>query len=739
MRGRIPLDSLCANNRAGEPGLAPWRDAARPPDDRALAAGRVRAGGITPTIAGDYAAIFQGTSMSRMKLLTGVAASFLTTLPAIAQDRSPESDDRTRPDTQVAIGSGDIVVTAGSMARSTANVLTSVDVLGGDVAQRQNVDNAWELFARLPGVVLTDYNQGTTSGRFSIRGFNGEGEINAVKLLIDGVPANDNAGRMDFIDLISPLDIASVELVRGTSDPRWGLHAIAGSANIKTRTGGTYIDARAIGGAFGTYDAQVSAGVEAGGLSQNYLLGYRRSHGYREHADLERLNFAGKWFYDFGPARLGLTVRHGRADAEEPGYLTDADASTDRRRSYAVSETDGGIRELSQYSLHLDADLTSRVSLTAVGYANSIDDNRYVRFSANVAQQQRLTDEQQYGIVTGLHWHAADWLMAEVGGDVQWQHNRSLRWTTNRRTIIAATRDQDFDLTVGGGYVQAIVTPLGWLTITPAWRIDRVGGSYTNRLNGRDYPLNDYGTISQPKLSVALAPLAGLAAYANYGRTFQIGAGSGAFVVPPRVRDVEPSINEGFEAGVKLARGRWLTARAAIWQQTAGGELRRRLNDPSGEFDNLGETRRRGLDLEASVQPVPGLSAWASWSHQKAVIRVADPSAPLTAGNEIDHVPRDVFTAGVEWAPDTLPWRASLWGNGQSSYELDTANSQGRYGNYFQVTAELAYRMTKAIEVSAQVRNLTNDRYEYVWFDGTQRLHAPADPRSVFGAVRARF
>jgi len=68
-----------------------------------------------------------------------------------------------------------------------------------------------------------------------------------------------------------------------------------------------------------------------------------------------------------------------------------------------------------------------------------------------------------------------------------------------------------------------------------------------------------------------------------------------------------------------------------------------------------------------------------------------------------------------------------------------TANDQGRYGAYFQLTAELAYRLTEAIEVLAQVRNLTNDPYEYVWFDGTQRLHAPADPRSVFGAVRTRF
>ncbi|KQM67664.1 TonB-dependent receptor [Sphingomonas sp. Leaf17] len=677
--------------------------------------------------------------MIRKYCLAGTVSCLLLSTPALAQDADETATQRRQPDTQVAIGGADIVVTAGAMARSAANVLTSVDVLGGDVAQRQNVDNAWELFARLPGVVLTDFNQGTTSGRFSIRGFNGEGEINAVKLTIDGVPSNDNAGRMDFIDLISPLDIASVELVRGTSDPRWGLHAIAGSANIQTRTGGTYLDTRAIAGAFGTQDAQLSAGVETGRLSQNYLIGYRRSDGYRDHADLDRLNLAGKWFYDFGAAKLGLIVRHGRATAAEPGYLTDADAYTDRRRSYAVSETDGGTRRLSQYSLHLDADLASRLSLTAVGYANSIDDNRYVRFSAGVAQQQRLTDERQYGVVTGLHWHAADWLMAEVGGDVQWQHNRSLRWTTNRRTIVAATRDQDFDLTVGGGYVQAIVTPVRWLTVTPAWRIDRVGGRYTNRLNGIRYPLNDYGTISQPKLSVALTPVAGVTAYGNFGRTFQIGAGSGAFVVPPRVRDVEPSINEGYEAGIKLSQGRWLTARAAAWQQTASGELRRRLNDPSGEFDNLGETRRRGFDVEASVRPVVGLSAWASWSRQKAVIRVADPAAPLTAGNAIDHVPRNVYTTGIEWTPAALPWRVSLWGNGQSAYDLNTANDQGRYGGYFQVTGELAWRLTRAIEMSAQVRNLTNDRYEYVWFDGTQRLHAPADPRSAFAAIRARF
>ncbi|KQO09526.1 TonB-dependent receptor [Sphingomonas sp. Leaf242] len=646
----------------------------------------------------------------------------------------------TESDTRFTIG--DIVVTAPSMARSTGNVLTSVDLLGGDVAQRQSVDNAWEIFARLPGVVLTDFNQGTTSGRFSIRGFNGEGEINAVKLMIDGVPTNDNAGGMTGIDMIAPLDIAGIELVRGTSDPRWGLNNIAGNANILTRIGGTYLDARFIGGAFGTADGQVSAGLERGKFSQNYLVSYRRTDGYRDHADLDRLNLAGKWFYDFGATRLGAIVRYSTATAQEPGYLTDADAYTDRQRSYAVSETDGGKRRIGQYSLHLDSDLTDTLALSVKGYANSLTDDRYVRFSATVAQQRRLTDEWQYGGIVALHYHPrVDFLhalMIEAGGDIQVQDNRSLRWLTDRRVITSQTRDQQFGLTVYGGYLQAVIEPTAWLKITPAWRVDRVDGYFANRLAGTTAPINDYGTISQPKLSVAITPVRDVTLYANYGRTFQIGAGSGAYLVPPRTVDVAPSINEGYEGGIKLTRGRWLEARVALWQQTASGELKRRLNDPSGDFDNLGKTRRRGIDLQLDVKPVRGVDLWGSYSHQTATIVTPDPATPSQAGNAIDHVPQNVVSGGLDvTAVDRL--RLSLWGNGQSSYELTPANTQGRYGSYVVLNAEVAYAVTPHVELSLQVKNLANDHYEYVWYDGTQRLHAPADPRALFGAVRLRL
>ncbi|MGC7986007.1 TonB-dependent receptor plug domain-containing protein, partial [Salmonella enterica] len=87
-----------------------------------------------------------------------------------------------------------------------------------DRIQQQQAQYNWELFAQSPGVMLTQFRQGNESGKLSFRGFNGEGEVNAVKLLIDGIPSNDNAGGMPFLGTLLPLDIARIEVVRGTND-----------------------------------------------------------------------------------------------------------------------------------------------------------------------------------------------------------------------------------------------------------------------------------------------------------------------------------------------------------------------------------------------------------------------------------------------------------------------------------------------------------------------------------------
>ena len=662
-------------------------------------------------------------------------------IATITAPLSQAADPPRAADTRFTLG--EVVVTAQRRARAGADLPGSVDVLGADLSQRLIVDQAWEILGRLPGVLLTDFNQGTTSGKFSMRGFNGEGEVNAVKLLIDGIPSNTNDGNMPFIDAVFPLDLQSVEVVRGTADPRWGLHAIAGSTDLRTRIGGTYLDGRISTGSFGSNDVQVSAGIERGGFSQNYLLAWRDSEGYRDHADADRKAAAGKWFLDVSDAlRVGAIVRHYESEADEPGYLSRAQASQEPQASNAFSASDGGDRTMGQYSLHLDATLGAHTDLFVRAYANRYEDLRFVRFSENVSQQERYSDEEQKGLIAALRvspevttLHA---LAFEVGGDMQWQNNVSERYLTQERTRSRQTRGQEFDLEVGGLYAQAVVEPTQWLKITPAYRVERVDGAFSNTLTGLDNDVNDYGNIGQPKLSVALTPLDGLTAYANAGKSFQIGLGSGAYKIPPRVDDLEPSINEGWEIGLRYAGNAGAEARIAWWEQEASGEVKRKLNDPLGDFDNVGRTRREGLDLQFGFHPEEHVALWMSYAWQRARILKPDPATPQYAGNRIDHVPVHLLSGGIDVELSPV-LRFSAWANAQSNYELDASNSHGSFGAQRLLNAELAWQAAPRLELSLQVKNLGNDHYEYVWWDGVQSLHSPGDERAAYASARFRL
>ena len=622
---------------------------------------------------------------------------------------------------------------------ATRNVLTSVDMLDESKIATQAVSHNWQLFGQLPGVMLTQYGQGTTSGKISIRGFTGEGEINAVKLLLDGIPSNSNDGMMPYLDLAPLLDIRAVELVRGTNDPRYGLHNIAGNANVVTKIGGNYGAARLGYGSFATRDAQAALGIDHDGLSQNYAASYQKTAGYRAHSDADKASFSGKWFYspDNGTSRYGLIVRHHETRADEPGFLTAAQARTDWEQSMPHNATDRGTRRMDQVALQAETAFGSRMFWTAQVYHNALDDHRYVTFSAEVRQQERTIEENHTGAATTLTWRASGQLRVVGGLDTERQDNASQRWFTANEVRQAQTRDQQFDLNTAGGFVQAIYKPFADLTITPALRVDRLTGNYTNLLNGRVYGINDYGLIRQPKLSAVYQLNDAYSVYGNFGRTFQIGIGTATYKVN-QTSDLAPSINDGWETGVKFRPAHGVEGRIAVWQQYASNEARRKMNDPANDAENIGETRRRGVDLQLNVQPTSQLGFWLGAAVQRARIVKADASSIATQGNEIDHTPHLLYNVGADvHVSDALRLSASI--NGQGSYYLDRTNTTGKFGAYALVNVSAAYSLGKHLDVELQVRNLADRYYEYVWHDGTQSLHAPGSPRSVNLMLTSRF
>ncbi|WP_101927652.1 MULTISPECIES: TonB-dependent receptor [Luteimonas] len=627
-------------------------------------------------------------------------------------------------------------------------VLTSVDVLGAEQIADQNVGQSWELLGQMPGVQLTETRQGAESGKVSFRAFNGEGYLNAIKTLIDGIPSNVNSGNQRFIDMLFPLEIDYIEVVRGTNDPRYGLHNIGGNINFGTRQGGTYTDARLGYGSFDTRQAQVAIGRESGGFSQNYFVGVQTSDGYRDHDTSGKVSIGGKWFYgalDDG-MQIGLTARAYRHEADEPGFMTAEELATDRRSSARRNANDGDDRDMRQIGVHMDLKLADSLVFGTKLYYNRYEDDRRVTFSdlptGNAPRQRRIWDEKQTGMLATLTWVASDTLTLESGANYEQQHNGYVRERfnyvepTDFDAPPARVQNDDFHTFDNvGAYVQAIYQPNDALKIVPAYRVDRFDGA-TRLPGGVRAPLQDYGTIGQPKLSVVYALSPDTNVYANWGRTFQVLTGSTApAYLTAGQAAIRPSTNTGMEAGLRFSPSAKTQARLAVWQQDAENEV---SNMPAtGTTVVLGETRRRGVDAQIDARLGEKWTVWASHAYQDAKIERDDRTADLSIeGNEVAATPRTISNLGLDYrATDALEF--GLQARAQGDYYLEEQNLTGKFGDFAVVDLSAKYAINPRLRVDLQVKNATGREYVYAWYDSffqdtAQPMFSPSAGRAFY-------
>ena len=671
-----------------------------------------------------------------------VACSFLC-LFAAAQT----AGDSTTPLGEVSVRTG----ATGALTPKT--LLTSVDILGADKIENQNVTNSWELIGQLPGVQLTETRMGAESGKATFRAFNGEGYINGIKVLIDGIPSNVNSGNQRFIDMIFPLEIDYIEVVRGTNDPRYGLHNIGGNINFGTRQGGDYTEGRVTYGSGATREVQLALGRESGGFAQNYFLARQESNGYRQHAHSEKYSLGGKWFLTSadGTLKAGIVARLYSHQAQEPGFLTAAQMAQDRRQSPLKNANDGDDRDMRQISAHLDWQLNSRLFLSNRLYFNRYEDDRRVTFTdsqaaslANGPRQMRRWNETQTGLMSTLTWRASDAVTLDTGLQLERQRNNYQRFRypfalpTDFDVTGAVSNNDNYTLNNVGAYVQAVVQATDRLKLVPGFRADRFTGQTT--LNtGVQASLQDYGWIHQPKFSMVYSATDSVSVYANWGRTFQILTGSRApaYMSTPTQARFAPSINTGKEIGVKFAPAPGTEMRAALWQQDATDEV---ANMPAtGPTVGLGQTRRRGLDLQASTRLGSRWQLWASHSLQEAkVVSAFTADGVPLAGKQVFSTPRHISNVGVEYraAPDL---RLGMQGRAQGSYYIDSLNAKGKYGAFVLFDANVRYELTKTVSLDLQVKNLTNRKYAYAWDDtffwpagSSQPMFSPGPGRTAF-------
>ncbi|AUX27410.1 TonB-dependent receptor [Sorangium cellulosum] len=631
----------------------------------------------------------------------------------------------------------------------SADVLTSVDILGGEELQKQSTAEPLELLRRAPAVYVESFNQGIITADLGLRGFNTQGDVAHTKLLIDGIPSNHHVGLPDM-KAVFPLEIERMEVVKGTNDPRYGLNNVAGNVDVVTRKTGNERVARLRAGSFWTVEPQVLVATQDDTLSQTYFAGYHGSDGYRDHARSDKVAGSAKWFYEPSrELRVGLILRGMLLDADAPGYLSAEDARARPTASPAHSAADGGRQSTLHASVHLDHELAEGLSWQLKAYGQAFLRDRWVRFDPELSQQMRVEDDRQYGAISVLTYRTRDpralGLAVEWGVDYQLQDSRYQRFpSVDRARQGAAFRDEDLALHAAGSYVQASARPIEPVKLVAALRADRLAGAgrFLEQPEGEaprrvERDLNDYGFIWQPKASVMVTPVKGQSLYANYGRTFQIGTGRGAYAT--RGAPLDPSINDGWEVGYRSSVSPWLKGHLAYWEQRASGEVRDK-GDGSGDAENVGETLRRGFDVELTLRPFELLSVWGAFS--RALSEQVEPGPALAAnkGKELDHVPSFSAKGGIDVRP-LQELLVSVFCYAQGDYYLTKENTteelgSRKVGDYVLVNASASYDATETISLGVEVNNLLDQSYDTsIWhkdYGAVGAQHNPGNARSAY-------
>lgn len=581
------------------------------------------------------------------------------------------------------------------------NLAGSVDVITSDELAESHVDNSMELFAKVPGVYFSPYNQGVINQDIGIRGFASDGESPHAKLLIDGIPSNMHNGYSE-LDQVFPGNVQSITVFKGTSDPRYGLFNLAGNYNVETRSD-TGKNVQATIGSFDTRELQAYWGEQTGDLSHNYFFGYRDANGYRDNDSLEKYSLSGRWFYDFSPATsLGLIVRFSDFDADAPGYLTQAAARQNPRQSADYASNDGGNKQTQSYSLHFDHKFTDDVSWSVKSYFNKYERERFVRFSAAGGLRHRIDDQDHYGLISKLDWNINDNWSVTWGADVEHQEVSEYRRDITNDVL---RRDWDFDLTGYGTYVQINNTPVDWLEWNVALRADKFSGdgSFINRRSAGDGEIYDK-TLIQPKANVFIYPTDSVVVFANYGRTFQPLTSSlnGYTANGDTSRD---PYNDGWELGTKWQPIEGLQLRVSYWEQRAKDEF----GNIDGSYVELGETLRQGIDTGFDWMVNRWLTIWGNYAKVDSEIK----EAGANEGNELRGIFDYTASLGMTWSiTPKLAWKVHY--DAQGDAYVNEANEGGKFGDYKLVNTSLDY-ITSWGSINAQVNNLFDEEYAYVY------------------------
>jgi outer membrane receptor protein involved in Fe transport len=632
----------------------------------------------------------------------------------------------------------------------TANVVEQAEI------RERHLSRMQDMFHAVPGMSVNELGLGGVGDNIVMRGFGNGGHGGDIGMVIDGIPLNEAMSHADgYVDqnVIIPLELERMTVYKGPSSALYGNYNRGGTIAFESRKGGDYRELDVMAGSFSTLDVQGALGVPLSESTEgNFAVHFFDTNGFRQQSDNRYGTFSGRVGFKLGgDTTLALSGRAHQGRWDSASYISAAQFDSGRRFDKDPRvQNDGGEKDFYTGRIDLSTPVAEGIDLLAYAYATQ---QTFVRaFTRPISptvtpwrQREEDYDRDVYGLGTslnGLNTLAGKKINWVVGAEMadestHYQYRDALNNLANTPATTDGTvpyLDRDYDSRSASVYGQAEwgIAPLFRPIV--GLRHDRLTGDCSAKpgeiLGGTACQKMTTYTHTSPKIGIRSTWSPGLDTRISYAEGFQLppqdaryGAGGGL---------LDPTELRQTEAGLTLRPLAGLFIDTALFRIDTTNEVR---NLGGGVYENFGETRRQGIELDLSYAVAHNfdLSAGLTWMNTK-VLENADPAV---AGRAVPGVAKRTATLrGIYRFDNGLSTDLRLYRNSGYPVSADGTASLRGY-SVADLTLAYEYRLwgrNQRIHLSAA--NLTDRKYATNSFMmGGQQMYAPAAPRSFMLGV----
>ena len=699
---------------------------------------------------------------------------------ARAQDQKPASDPDTAP-----VQLPEVLVTESpgydaeslSLQKFTNPLLTtprSVEVVTPQLMQDQGVTSLRDALRNVSGISIGAGEGSFQGDNFSIRGFPARSDI-----FIDGMTDFGNYNR-------DPFNLQAVEVLKGPTSAEFGRGSPGGAVNLESKTPqlNSFTNASMEYGTDhterGTLDVNLPIAGLAGSAFRLNLMGNHNNVTDRDNVEYERWGVAPSLAFGLGtPTRLTISYFHesenNTPDFGIPWYF-DRPALVPRNSYYGFHD-DYMKTNVNLGTIHFEHDFNDTFTLreqfrvadygreyriTEPQLADGVEPSTPLN-SAQIERNlidgvgtDRLIDEDinllskfetgpiKHTLVTGFEYvHEGDatshvepgWMNVPNTGLLNPKVDASFQGAGPVSGITTARVD-----TVSAYLVDTMKLGKEW-TLIGGVRYDYVSSDYNETVAPTSSISDNIGLFSwrgalvyQPRPEGSVYVSTGTSIHPNIA---QVSLLSETTIFPSELSGADVARNFEVELGTKWnvfdKRFSFNSAVFCDWETNPAPE----------DLDNplfVGTERVIGWEFGAVGHLTDKLQVRLSYTYEYGTITASDNPANATVGFPMLNAPKN--TASL-WMTYDLPWGFEVGAGLNSvsartaSYTADPANGLIQQApGYVIFSAMLKYRVSKNVEIQANLTNLT-DRY---YFDLVDPGHVnPGEGRVLFISTNFKF